>query len=137
MENLFITGAAKAVLAAFATVLTYIFGAYDSWMSAVISLVIIDYITGVISAAAKGSLDSSVGYRGILKKAGIFIMIALGNIIDNVTGASGMVRAAVIAFFCANEGISILENCGSLGIPLPQKLYAILEQIRDKGHEQN
>ena len=113
---------------------TYIWGPWDALIIALVAMVIIDYITGVIKAAVQGKLSSAVGFRGLLKKVAIFLLVAVGVMVDRVIPATNeAVRSAVIFFSIANEGLSILENAGELGLPLPAALKKSLEKMKDKG----
>ena len=112
---------------------TYIWGPWDALIIALVAMVIIDYITGVIKAAVQGKLSSAVGFRGLLKKVAIFLLVAVGVMVDRVIPATNeAVRSAVIFFYIANEGLSILENAGELGLPLPAALKKPLEKMQDK-----
>lgn len=126
MENL------KYLMALVGAAFGYIFGALDGLMIALIVFVIVDYITGVMDAIYNKSLSSAVGFKGIFKKVCIFILVAIGNIIDLYILKSGSpVRTSIIFFYISNEGISILENIDMLGVPLPEKLRDILMQIKE------
>ncbi|WP_409482504.1 phage holin family protein [Helcococcus ovis] len=113
----------------------YFLGGIDALVIALVSFVVIDYITGVMRAIDEKKLSSSVGFRGIFRKVIIFMLVGIANIIDvNVIGNGAALRTAVIFFYLSNEGISILENATFLGLPIPKKLKIILKQINeDKG----
>ena len=114
-------------------IVTYIWGPWDALIIALVAMVIIDYITGVIKAAVQGKLSSAVGFRGLLKKVAIFLLVAVGVMVDRVIPATNeAVRSAVIFFYIANEGLSTLENAGELGLPLPAALKKSLEKMQDK-----
>lgn len=116
--------------------LGWFLGGCDGLLYALIAFVVIDYITGVCCAAADHKLSSEVGFKGICKKVLIFILVAVGNIIDaQIIGSGSVVRTAVIFFYLSNEGISLLENSAHLGLPIPQKLKDILEQLHDRAEE--
>lgn len=100
-------------------------------------MVIIDYISGVAAAWVAGDVSSSKGLIGIIKKVMYFFIVAVAHVIDVATNAGGVLRNLTIGFLLANEGISILENCGRCGVPLPQKLVDVLEQLRDKSDDKN
>ncbi len=117
--------------ASLAAVITYAFGGADRWLIGLLVVVVIDYLSGVIAAALEHKLSSRKGLVGILKKVLIFCVVAVAHVIDSATGADGVLRALTIGFLLANEGISVLENCGRCGVPLPKKLLAVLEQLRD------
>lgn len=112
---------------------TYIWGPWDALIIALVAMVAIDYITGIIKAAMQGKLSSLVGFKGLLKKVAIFLLVAVGVMVDKIIPATNeAVRNAVIFFYIANEGLSILENAGELGLPLPAALKKSLEKMKDK-----
>lgn len=121
------------IQAIFATIGGYIgwfLGGVDGFMYALITFVIIDYVTGFMVAVLEKKLSSEVGFRGIFKKVLIFALVGIGNIIDVPLIKNGSaIRTAVIFFYVSNEGISIIENAAKIGLPLPQKLKDILEQL--------
>lgn len=109
-------------------------GGYDGFLYALISFVVIDYLLGVMCAIIEKHLSSDVGARGIFKKVVIFSLVGVAHIIDqNIIGDGGAIRTAVIFFYLSNEGISIIENATRLGLPIPEKLRDILEQLKDGG----
>ncbi len=118
--------------------LGWLMGGFDGFMYALLAFVVIDYITGLMVAVLEKKLSSEVGFRGIFKKILIFIMVGIGNIIDTYLIKDGSaIRTAVIFFYLSNEGISILENTGKIGLPIPEKLKKALEQLNkeDKSNE--
>ncbi len=118
--------------------LGWFLGGCDGLLYALIAFVVIDYITGVICAIADKKLSSEVGFKGICKKVLIFILVGVGNIIDTrVIGSGSVVRTAVIFFYLSNEGVSLLENSAHLGLPIPQKLKDILEQLHNRAEGNN
>ena len=109
-------------------------GGFDGFLYALIAFVVIDYITGVMCAISDKSLSSEVGFRGICRKVLIFILVGVGNLLDvYILGEAGVLRTAVIFFYLSNEGVSLLENASRLGLPIPEKLKEILQQLHDKG----
>ncbi len=111
-------------------------GGFDSFVYALLVFVVADYLTGVMCAIADKKLSSEVGFRGIFKKVLIFVMVGIGHIVDTqLIGSGEMLRTAVIFFYCSNEGVSILENVAHLGLPVPEKLKAVLEQLHDRTEE--
>ncbi|HWS30041.1 MAG TPA: phage holin family protein [Clostridia bacterium] len=125
----------KAVLAAIGGALVYLFGPCDALIIALVAVVALDYITGVMSAAFAHKLSSSEGFRGLLKKVAIFVLVALASLLDKLVPATNeAVRASVCVFYIANEGISILENVSEMGVPLPKILKEVLEKL-DAGLE--
>lgn len=114
MNNNLITG----VLAGVSGVLSYIFGPWDAMIMVLIAVVALDYITGVAYAAISKTLSSVIGFKGLLKKVFIFVLVALSTMLDKLVPATnGAVRSAVCMFYIANEGLSILENAGRIGLP--------------------
>lgn len=126
----------KGAAAALGGLAAYLWGAWDAMIQVLVAAVAIDYVTGVVNAALKGELSSAVGFKGLMKKVAIFLLVALGALVDKAApAANGAVRAAVIVFYVANEGLSILENIGALGVPLPRVLKGWLEKLKE-GAEQ-
>lgn len=116
----------------FAVAATFCLGGWDALITALIVLIVIDYITGVFAAGMQGKLSSSAGLKGIAKKVFILMIVALAVQIDNVAPTNGTIRSLVIYFFIANEGLSILENAGRAGLPIPDKLTKALEALGEK-----
>lgn len=114
----------------------FFFGGLDGILLTLVILVCVDYATGVMSAAVKGRLSSEVGLKGICKKVMLFLLVGLANLVDNYVfqGAAPM-REAVIFFYIANEAISILENAGKMGVPIPGVLEKALLRIKDERGE--
>lgn len=112
------------------TSIVYLLGGIDIALKSLLLVMILDYITGVISAIYNKKLNSKVGLKGILKKVFYLLIVALSVILDNIMGDTGAIRTLVIYFFVANDGISILENASEMNIPLPKKLIETLEQLK-------
>jgi toxin secretion/phage lysis holin len=107
-------------------------GGFDGFLYALLAFVVIDYLTGLMVAVLEKKLSSEVGFRGIFKKVLIFSLVGIGNMVDVYLLKNGSaIRTAVISFYLSNEGISILENTGKIGLPVPGKLKNILEQLRE------
>ncbi|MGI6449036.1 MAG: phage holin family protein [Desulfitobacteriia bacterium] len=118
--------------------LGWLFGGFDGLALALVVFVSIDYITGLMVAFIKKKLSSEIGAKGIFKKILIFVLVGIGHIIDSqVLGGGSAIRTAVIFFYLSNEGISILENVAFIGVPIPEKLKAVLEQLRAGGRHDN
>ncbi len=118
--------------------LGWFLGGADGFLYALIAFVVIDYITGVMWAIIDKKLSSEVGFKGIFKKVLIFTMVGIGNIIDvQVLGQAGVLRTAVIFFYLSNEGVSLMENAGHLGLPIPAKLKEVLEQLHDRSNKED
>ena len=128
----------QIVFAAIGGGIGWFLGGADGFLYALIAFVVIDYITGVMCAIVDKKLSSEVGFKGICKKVLIFILVGVGNIIDvQVLGQVGVLRTAVIFFYLSNEGVSLLENAGHLGLPIPAKLKAVLEQLHDRSEKED
>jgi toxin secretion/phage lysis holin len=116
----------------------FMFGELDGLFIALITLVMLDYVTGVIVAIARKCLSSEIGFKGICKKIMIFAVIAVANIIDTYVIKNGSaLRTAVLFLFIANEGVSLLENAAGMGLPVPKKLLDILKQLKSSEEETN
>ena len=113
--------------------LGYFVGGCDGLFIALLVFAILDYITGIMCAIADKKLSSAVGFKGICRKVLIFALVGVGHILDTqVVGTGSALRSAVICWYLSNEGISILENAAHLGLPVPDKLKAVLEQLHDR-----
>ena len=116
--------------------LGYFLGGCDGLLYALIAFVVVDYITGVMCAIADHSLSSEVGFKGICRKVLIFLLVGIANILDvQVIGTGSVLRTAVVFFYISNEGISLLENAGHLGLPIPKKMKEVLEQLHDRSEK--
>ena len=115
---------------------TFLFGARDGWLWALLAFVALDYITGVIAAWMTKTLSSEVGAKGLAKKVLLLAIVSMANILDTATGAGGVLRNLVIGFYLANEGLSLIENASRCGVPVPPKLVDTLAQLKDGGAKQ-
>lgn len=123
----------QLIFAAVGGWLGYFLGGCDGLLIALVAFVVIDYITGVMCAAADKKLSSEVGFRGICRKVLIFLLVGIANMLDvQVIGTGSILRTAVIFFYISNEGVSLLENAAYLGLPVPEKLKAVLEQLHNR-----
>ena len=123
----------QMVFAAIGGWLGYFLGGCDGLLYALIAFVVIDYITGVMCAVADKKLSSEVGFKGICRKVLIFLLVGIANVLDvQVIGSGSALRTAVIFFYISNEGVSLLENATHLGLPVPDKLKDVLEQLHDR-----
>lgn len=110
-------------------------GRLDGLLIALLIFMALDYVTGITVAVLAGSLNSQVGFKGIAKKVFILLLVVVANVVDvYVLGSGSAVRGMVIFFYLANEGLSILENAGKLGVPYPDRLRSVLEQLKEDGH---
>ena len=118
--------------------LGYFLGGCDGLLYALLIFIVCDYITGVMCAVSDKKLSLAVGFRGICRKVLIFILVGIANVIDiNVLGQVGVLRTAVIFFYISNEGLSLIENSAHLGLPIPNKLKEVLEQLHDRAEKED
>lgn len=116
--------------------LGWFLGGWDGLVYALILFVVLDYITGVMCAVVDKKLSSEVGFKGIFRKVLIFALVGVGHVLDTqVIGAGSVLRTAVIFFYLSNEGVSLIENAAHLGLPIPEKLKVVLEQLHDRAEK--
>ena len=109
------------------------FGGMDGLLNVLVAFVVLDYITGVLCAVVEKRLSSETGFKGICQKVMIFCLVGMANLLDTqIIGIGSMLRTAVIFFYCANEGISIIENAARIGLPVPENLRKVMEQLKGK-----
>lgn len=123
----------KSIAAVISGICGLLLGQFDGLLYALVAFMALDYISGVIIAVAQKELSSEIGFKGIAKKVIILALVAVGHIIDtHILGGGAVCRSAVLGFYIANEGLSILENAAELGLPLPKKLVSVLKQLKEK-----
>lgn len=111
-------------------------GGCDGLLYTLLAFVVIDYITGVMCAVVDKTLSSAIGFKGICRKVLIFALVGIGHILDtHVIGSGSVMRTAIIFFYISNEGVSLVENAVHLGLPVPQKLKDVLEQLHGRGEK--
>jgi toxin secretion/phage lysis holin len=116
--------------------LGYYLGGIDGLLTTLVVFVTLDYLTGVMCAIADKKLSSTVGFKGLFCKVLIFALVGVGHVVDtHVIGNGGALRCATICFYLSNEGVSLLENATRLGLPVPDKLKAILVQLHGRNEE--
>ena len=121
----------KVIVALGGGAASYLFGGWSSLLGILLAFVVIDYITGFVAAGIEGKLSSEVGLRGIAKKIFIFVMIAVAHLADQAAGTS-IIRDAAIFFYLANELLSIIENSGRIGLPVPPIITQAVELLKGK-----
>lgn len=127
----------QLIFAAIGGWLGYFLGGSDGLLYALLAFVVIDYITGVMCAINDKKLSSAVGFRGICRKVLIFLLVGIANILDiHVIGTGSVLRTAVIFFYISNEGVSLLENAAHLGLPVPEQIKTVLEQLHDRAEKE-
>ncbi|MBP3457808.1 MAG: phage holin family protein [Lachnospiraceae bacterium] len=126
----------QLIFAAIGGWLGYFLGGCDGLLVALVVFAVVDYITGVMCAVADKKLSSEVGFKGICRKVLIFLLVGIANILDvQVIGTGSVLRTAVIFFYISNEGVSLLENATHLGLPIPEQMKAVLEQLHDRAEK--
>ena len=126
----------QRVFAAVGGWLGYYLGGCDGLLLALVAFAAADYLTGVMCAVSDRKLSSNVGFKGICRKVLIFLLVGIANILDvHVIGTGSVLRTAVIFFYISNEGVSLLENAAHLGLPVPEKIKAVLEQLHDRAEK--
>lgn len=131
-----VTTIIKTVVVAIGAGVGAFIGRADGLLIALITFAVVDYVTGVVSAAINHKLSSAVGFKGIARKIFMFVLVGVGNVIDvNALNGTAVLRSAIICFYLANEAISIIENAGELGLPIPNKLRKLLEQLKSDNDE--
>jgi toxin secretion/phage lysis holin len=122
----------KTIIAFGGAAASYLFGGWSLLLQILLAFVIIDYITGVIASGIEGKLSSQIGLKGIAKKVFIFVMVAVAHLVDTAIGDAHLFRDATIFFYLANEVISILENTGRVGLPVPEILQQAIEVLKGR-----
>ena len=125
----------KYIAAIGGSLVTYLFGGWSALIQILVAFVVIDYVTGVLAAGVRREISSAVGGRGIARKVLIFVLVACGHLVDMALGTADVIRDAVIYFYIANELLSIIENAGEIGLPVPDILKNAIERL--KGKEQD
>jgi toxin secretion/phage lysis holin len=124
----------KLLISALTSFLSFFFGGFDTGLIVLISFMAMDQMTGLMKGYVNKALSSKTGYRGIMKKAGILLVLIVSVLLDRLINNGTMAfRTLVVYFYVANEALSILENIAKCGVPLPKKLIEVLEQLKNKG----
>ena len=129
-----ILSAIKVGLTAVITWIGWLVGGYDTMMVTLLLFMCADYISGILCGISNKELSSEVGFKGIAKKIMILLLVGATNLLGQATGIEGL-RYIVISFYLANDGISIIENASILGLPVPQKIKDVLEQLKNTSNE--
>ena len=135
MEYKSISSTISSLAAALGAVASYLFGGWDSAIQTLFVFVVIDYLTGVLASGKQGELSSKAGLKGIGRKCMIFMFVAMGHMADLhlSDGHAHLFRDGVITFFIANEALSITENAGKMGVPIPEPIRRAVEIFKEKG----
>lgn len=118
-----------AILATVGYLFIYLLGGWDVSLQCLLLAIVFDYVSGMIKAFHTKALSSKIGFQGILKKVGVLLIVMLGVLVDRVTGNTGAVRTLVIYYFVANEGLSVIENLGQCGVPIPASIKKALKAL--------
>lgn len=113
----------------------YLFGGWSALLSVLLAFVIADYVTGIMAGYVEGKLSSKIGFRAIPKKIMIFVLVAVAHLIDSSLGENHLFRDATIFFYISNELISILENAGRIGVPVPEQLKQAIQILKGRKPE--
>lgn len=124
-----------SVLSMAATGILYLLGGWDVALACLIVAISLDYLSGVIKAYVTKELSSKIGFKGLLKKIGVLVIVMLSVLVDQITGSTGAIRTLVIYYFVANEGLSILENLAQAGVPIPNSIKNALKVLKDLGND--
>ncbi len=131
MENTY-----KTMVAILGAIGSYLFGGWPALLGVLLAFVVADYITGMMAAGTEGKLSSSVGFKGISRKVCIFVMVAVAHLVDRAVGNAHIFRDATIFFYLANELLSIIENSGRIGLPVPPMLTKAVAMLKGKSGEE-
>lgn len=124
----------KYASAGIGAVISFVFGGWSTLLSILLAFVAFDYISGIIASATEGKLSSKIGFKAIPKKVMIFVMVAMGNLVDQALGGDNHIfRDGVIFFYLANELLSIIENAGRAGLPIPEQIKNAVDILKGKG----
>ncbi|WP_110931082.1 phage holin family protein [Paenibacillus bouchesdurhonensis] len=124
--------ALKVIVAVGGSAASFLFGGWSSLLSILLAFVVIDYLTGIGAAFKEGTLNSTIGYWGIAKKVSIFAIVAVAHLVDTALGDSHLFRDAAVFFYLANELLSLIENAGRIGAPIPPMLTKAVEVLKGK-----
>lgn len=128
----------KIVLCEIGLALGYLFGEINGLFTSLLILTVLDYVSGVIKSIIKKNVSSEIGYKGILKKIGMFVVVALANIVDKVVFNNSLfLRHGILILFISNEGVSIIENLACIGVPIPKSIINVLEQVKKSSKTDN
>ncbi len=126
----------QVVITAIGGWLGWFLGGCDGLILALLVFAVLDYITGIMCAINDHKLSSAVGFKGICRKVLIFALVGIGHVLDTqVIGTGSVLRTAIIFFYLSNEGVSLIENAAHLGLPVPEKLKGVLEQLHDRAEK--
>ena len=120
----------NSIIAVICTSVVYLLGGIDVALTCLLIAIVLDYISGMMKAYIRKEISSQVGFKGIIKKVGVLFIVMLSVLVDRVTGETGAIRTLVIYYFVANEGLSIIENLGQAGVPIPDSIKKALKALK-------
>lgn len=112
---------------------SFLFGGWSALLQTLVLFIVLDYIFAIIVAATHGELNSKKGFKGIAKKVGILVLVAVAHQVDSILGDGTLIKDSVIFFYIANELLSILETVGKTNLPIPNVLRKAVETLNSKG----
>ncbi|MGF9907082.1 phage holin family protein [Brevibacillus porteri] len=125
----------KTIVATGGAAASFLFGGWSPLLVVLLTFVAIDYVTGIAAAGAEGKLAGKIGFLGIARKVFIFAMGAIAHLVDTALGDQHVLRDATIFFYLANELLSIIENAGRVGLPVPKRLKKAVDVLKGKGDQ--
>jgi toxin secretion/phage lysis holin len=123
----------KSILISIGAMFDYLFGEWNLLLQILLASVVLDYLTGLLASGIEGKLSSKVGFKGIVKKIMIFVLVAVGHLVDKAIGDGSMIRNAIIFFYLGNELLSIIENAGRTGLSVPEQIKNAVQVLKGKG----
>lgn len=126
---------ACSIIAGIVTTAIYLLGGADIALQCLVTAIALDYVSGILKAFNTKTLSSKIGFTGLMRKLGILVLVMLSVLIDRITGGTGAIRTLVIYYFVANEGLSIIENIGQAGLPIPAVIKRALKALKDQANE--
>jgi len=120
----------NSIISVICTGFIYLLGGVDVALTCLLVAIVLDYISGIMKAYVNKQLSSQIGFKGIVKKVGVLLVVMLAVLVDRVTGETGAIRTLVIYYFVANEGLSIIENLGQAGVPIPESIRKALKALK-------
>lgn len=123
----------KTLLTGTGAVVGYLFGGWSVLLQILLAFTIIDYLSGLLASGVEGKLSSKIGFKGIAKKLMIFFLVSVGHLIDKALGDGSMIQNAIIFFYLGNELLSIVENAGRTGLPVPNQIRNAVDVLKGKG----
>jgi toxin secretion/phage lysis holin len=125
----------KTIMTSLGAIIGYYLGGFDMLLKALLILVLVDYVSGMMASGIEGKLRSNIGFKGIARKVMLFLIVVCGSLMDHSLNTGDTFRNATIFFYISNELLSILENAGRIGIPIPEKLKQTIEILKTKEGE--